>query len=144
MAFYKDPLPILAKCGHHHYQHNFHCPSHPLFVSQLPIKHFTALDSWNTVFLSIHPIFANTIWWDHQLFCFQIEVFVGQHSIFRDHYIQNVIEMHKNSGMEDKQENVTHLSQSISLKAKKILRKSQAQFRENLTKLRPRQNDTFL
>ena len=25
IAFYNDPLPILAKYGHHHYQQNVHC-----------------------------------------------------------------------------------------------------------------------
>ena len=39
---------------------------------------------------------------------------------------------------------LTHISQFISEKVKKNLRKSQAQFREKLRKLRLRQNDGFL
>ena len=41
-------------------------------------------------------------------------------------------------------ESVNHLSQFISVKVKKNLRKSQAQFLEKLRKLRLRQNDGFL
>ena len=39
---------------------------------------------------------------------------------------------------------VNHISQLISVKVKKNLRKSQAQFRDKLRKLRLRQNDGFL
>ena len=39
---------------------------------------------------------------------------------------------------------LTHFSQFMSEKAKKNLRKSQAQFREKLRKLRLRQNNNFL
>ena len=41
-------------------------------------------------------------------------------------------------------ESVNHFSQFISVKVKKNLRKSQAQFREKLRKLRLRQNKGFL
>ena len=41
-------------------------------------------------------------------------------------------------------EGVNHFSQFISVKVKKSLRKSQAQFREKLRELRLRQNDSFL
>ena len=41
-------------------------------------------------------------------------------------------------------ESVNHFSQFISVKAKKNLRNSQAQFREKLRKLRLRQNNGFL
>ena len=41
-------------------------------------------------------------------------------------------------------ESVNHFSQFISVKVKKNLRKSQAQFREKLRKLRLRQNGGFL
>ena len=41
-------------------------------------------------------------------------------------------------------ERVNRFSQSISVKVKKNLRKSQAQFREKLRKSRLRQNDGFL
>ena len=41
-------------------------------------------------------------------------------------------------------ENVTHFGQLISVKVKKILRNSQAEFGVKLRKLRLRQNDDFL
>ena len=41
-------------------------------------------------------------------------------------------------------ENVAHFSQFISEKVKKILRKSQAQLRKKLRKLRLKQNVSFL
>ena len=41
-------------------------------------------------------------------------------------------------------ESLNHSSQFISVKVKKKLRKSQAQFREKLRKLRLRQNNDFL
>ena len=41
-------------------------------------------------------------------------------------------------------EMVTHFSQFISVKVRKMLRKSQAQFREKLRRLRLKQNDDFL
>ena len=41
-------------------------------------------------------------------------------------------------------ENVTHCSQSISVKVKKNFRKFQAQFREKLRQLRLRRNGGFL
>jgi len=55
----------------------------------------------------------------------------------RHYYVQNI-----KDGI---QENVTtHFSQFISVKIKKNLRKSQAQFRKKLRTLRLRQNDYFL
>ena len=69
VAFYNDPLPILAKCGHYHYQPNLTVIFIPLLISQRSIKHFTSLVRWNTVYRSIE-FSLNTIWWDHQLFYF--------------------------------------------------------------------------
>ena len=40
-----------------------------LLISQLSIKHFTALVSWNTVYHSIQ-FSLNTIWWDRKLLYF--------------------------------------------------------------------------
>ena len=67
-----------------------------------------------------------------------------QNLVFRRYCMQNV-----NDGIQIRVCNInnecfTHCSQFISVKAKKNLRKSQAQFREKLRKLRLRQNDTFL
>jgi len=64
--------------------------------------------------------------------------------IFRHYCIQNVkdgilIQVYNNN-----KESVNHFSQFISVKVKKNLRKSQAQFREKLRKLRLRQNNDFL
>ena len=71
-------------------------------------------------------------------------VFIGQKSIIRRYCIQNVkdgIQIHVYNIIND---SVTHSSQFISVKVRKNLRKSEAQFREKLRKLRLKQNDSFL
>ena len=73
-----------------------------------------------------------------------LSVFSGQRSIFRRYCIQNV-----QVGIQIQVYNITNesvncFSQFISVKVKKNLRKSQAQFREKLKKLRLSQNDGFL
>ena len=73
-----------------------------------------------------------------------LSVFIGQKSVFRRYYIQNVkdgIQIQVNNIIN---ESVYHSSQFISVKVKKNLRKSQAQFREKLRKLKLRQNNDFL
>ena len=63
------------------------------------------------------------------------------HVFYKKKFIKNETEMWpktKNS------ESVTHFSQFVSVKVKKLLRKSQAQFREKVKKLRLSQNDDFL
>ena len=71
----------------------------------------------------------------------KLSVFVDQTSILRQYYIQHVkdgiqIRVYKiNMG------SASLFSQSILVKVEKILRKSQAQFREKLRKLRLRQNN---
>ena len=70
--------------------------------------------------------------------------FIGQKSVFCCYCIQNVkdgIEIQVYSII---YESVYHSSQFISVKVKKHLRKSQAQFREKLRKLRLRQNNDYL
>ena len=74
----------------------------------------------------------------------RFSVFIGQKSIFRRYCIQNVkdgiqIQVHNINN-----ESVNHFSQFISVKVKKNLRKSLAEFRVKLRKLRLRQNDGFL
>ena len=71
-------------------------------------------------------------------------VFIGHISIFRHYCIQDV-----KKGIQIQIYNITneclaHFSQFISEKVKKNLRKSQAQFRQKLGKLRLRQNYGFL
>ena len=68
--------------------------------------------------------------------------FIGQKSIFRHYCIQSVkdgIQVYNIS-----KEGVNNFSQFILEKVKKNLRKSQAQFRVKLRKLRLRQNGGFL
>ena len=65
------------------------------------------------------------------------KVILREKSMLRHNYIQiRVYKINK--------ESVTHFSQRISVEVIKMLRKSQAQFREKLRKLRLRQNDGFL
>ena len=69
---------------------------------------------------------------------------LAKKSIFRHYFIQN-----EKCGIQIQVYNIdneclTHFSQFISEKVMKKLRKSQAQFREKLRKLRLRQNDGFL
>ena len=70
--------------------------------------------------------------------------FIGQKSIFRRYCTQNVKDCIQIQAYDINNKSVNHFSQFISLKVKKNLRKSQAQFREKLRKLRLRQNDGFL
>ena len=69
---------------------------------------------------------------------------MAKKSVFRRYCIQNVkdgIQIHAYNIIND---SVNHSSQFISVEVKKNLRKSQAQFREKLKKLRLRQNNDFL
>ena len=59
-------------------------------------------------------------------------------------FIQNVKDGIKFRVYKIKKEILTHFSQFISGKVKKILRKSQAQFREKLRKLKLGQNDGYV
>ena len=74
----------------------------------------------------------------------KLSVFVGQKSMFRHYCIQNVKDGIQIRVNKINKESVTHFSQFISVKVKKILRKSQAQLREKLRKLRLRQVRVFL
>ena len=74
----------------------------------------------------------------------KFSVLIGQKSKFLRYCIQNLkggiqIEIYNINN-----ESVNHFSQFISVNVKKNLRKSQAQFQEELRKLRLRQNDDFL
>ena len=71
-------------------------------------------------------------------------VFIGQKSVFRRYCIQNVKDGIQIQVYNIINESVNHSSQFISVKVMKNLRKSQAQFREKLRKLRLRQNNDFL
>ena len=74
----------------------------------------------------------------------KFSAFVGQKSIFRLYYIENVKEGIQFQVNNINNESVSQFSQIISVKVKKNVRKSQAQFGEKLGKLRLRQNDDFL
>ena len=65
-------------------------------------------------------------------------------SVFRLCCIQNVKDGIQIQVYNIKNESVNHYSQFISVKVKKNLRKSQAQFQEMLGKLRLKQNNDFL
>ena len=67
-------------------------------------------------------------------------VFIGQKSIFRLYCIQNFKDGIQIQAYNSNNECLIHFSQFIAEKVKKNLRKSQAQFREKLRKLRLRQN----
>jgi len=69
---------------------------------------------------------------------------IGQKSIFRHYCIQTVKGGIQIQVYNINNESVNHFSQLISEEVKKNLRKSQAQFREKLRKLRLRQNYGFL
>ena len=75
---------------------------------------------------------------------FILSVFIGQKSIFRRYCIQNVKDGIQIQVYNIKNESVSHFSQFTSVKVKKNLRKSQAEYCEKLRKLRLRQNDGFL
>ena len=70
--------------------------------------------------------------------------FIGQKSIFHHHCIQNAEDGIRIQVYNINNECSIHSSQSSSVKVKKNLRKSQAQFREKIRKLRLRQNYGFL
>ena len=74
----------------------------------------------------------------------KLNAFIHQKSIFRHYCIQNVKDGIQIQVYNINTEFLTHFSQFISGKVKKHLRKSQAQFREKLRKLRLRQKDGFL
>ena len=65
----------------------------------------------------------------------KIKCFIGQKSVFRRYCIQNVKDGIQIQVYNISNESVNHSSQFISVKVKKNLRKSQAQFREMLRKL---------
>ena len=71
-------------------------------------------------------------------------MFISQKSVFRRYCIQNVKDGIQIQVYNITNESVNHFSQFVSVKVKKNLRKSQAQFREKLRKLRFRQNNDFL
>jgi len=74
----------------------------------------------------------------------KLNVFIRQKSIFRRYCIQNAkdgIQIHAYNIIND---SVNLFSKFIPAKVKKNLRKSQAQFREMLRKLRLRENNDFL
>ena len=68
-------------------------------------------------------------------------VFIGQKSVFCRYCIQNVKVGIQIQVYNINNDSVNYFSQFISVKVEKKLRKSQAQFRENLRKLRLSQND---
>ena len=74
----------------------------------------------------------------------KLSVFIGQKSIFHRYCIQYVQHGIQIQVYNISNESVNHFSQFISVKAKKNLRKFQAQFREMLRNLKLRQNESFL
>ena len=74
----------------------------------------------------------------------KFSVFIGQKSIVRRYSIQNVKDGIQIQVYNINNGSVNHCNQFISQKVKKNLRKSQAQFKKKLRKLRLRQNDGFL
>ena len=74
----------------------------------------------------------------------KLNVFIRQKFIFRHCCIQNFKDGIQIQVCNINKECLSHFSQFISEKVKKHLRKSQAQFREKLRKLRLRQKDGFL
>ena len=70
--------------------------------------------------------------------------FIGQKSIFCHYCIQNFKDGIQIQVYNINNGSVSHLSQFISEKVEKKLRKSQAQFREKLRELKLRQNYGFL
>ena len=73
-----------------------------------------------------------------------LSVFIGKKSGFRRYRIQNVKDGLQIQVYNISKDSVHHSCQFISIKFKKNLRRSQAQFREKLRKLRLRQNNNFL
>ena len=74
----------------------------------------------------------------------KFNAFNGQMSIFRRYCIQNFKDEIQIQLYNINNESVSHFSQRISVKGKRILRKSQAQFLEKLRKLKLGQIDDFL
>ena len=74
----------------------------------------------------------------------RFSVFIGQKSIFHRYCIQIVKYRIQIPVYNINNKSVNHFSQFVSVTGKRNLRKSQAQFREKLRKLRLRQNDVFL
>ena len=74
----------------------------------------------------------------------QIKFFIDQKSIFRHYCVQNVKDGIQIQACNVSNECLTHFSQFFSEKVKKNLRRSQAQLREKLRKLRLRQIYGFL
>ena len=74
----------------------------------------------------------------------KLSVFIGQKAIFCSYCFQNVKDGIQIQVYNINNESVYHSSQFISVKVKKNLRKSRAQFWEKLRKLRLRQSSDFL
>ena len=83
-------------------------------------------------------------WENHEAQFPKLSVFIGQKLIIRHYCIQNVTDRIQIQVYNIDNETVNHFSQFISVKVKKNLRKSQAQFGEKLRKFKHRQNDGFL
>ena len=66
----------------------------------------------------------------------KLSVFIGQKSIFHNLCTQNIRDIIQIRVYKINNEGVVHFCQFIHLKVRKSLRKSQAQFREKLRKLR--------
>ena len=81
---------------------------------------------------------------NHEAQFLKYSVFIGQKSVFRHYCNQNIKDGIQTQVYNIINESVNLSSQFISVKVKKNLRKSQAQFREKLRKLRLRQNNDFL
>ena len=75
---------------------------------------------------------------------YKLSVFVGQKPVFHHYYIQDAKDRIQIQVYTMNKESVTHFGLFILVNIKKILRYSQAQFREKLRKLRLRQSDCFL
>ena len=74
----------------------------------------------------------------------KVSIFGGQKFTLRHYYIQNVKNGIQIRVYKINKESVPHFRQLISVNVTKILRKSHAQFRGKLRKLKVRQNDGFL
>ena len=74
----------------------------------------------------------------------KLSVSVGQNSILRRYYTQNIKDGIQIRVYTPELESVTCFSQFISVKVKKVLRTCQAQFGERVRKLQLGQNDGFL
>ena len=73
-----------------------------------------------------------------------LKCFIGQKSIFHRYCIQSAKDGIQIQVYNINNESINHFSQFASVKVKKNLRKSQAQFGEKLRKLRLKQNVGFL